>query len=325
MAASSDKSQLPKRRWFSLVAGGVAGAVEATTTYPTEYIKTQLQLQDGSGRVKFRGPIHCLTTTVRENGVLSLYRGLSAMIIGTASKAAIRFVSFERFKAFLVDEQGRLSGPRAMLGKDRMMMMMVMVIVTTVCPAAGMGAGVCEAVLVVTPTETIKTKLIHDQNQPQPKYRGLIHGVTTIIRTEGPMGIYRGLFPVVARQGANQAVRFSVYSSMKQWIQARQPANQPVHWATTFGIGMVAGTITVYATMPLDVVKTKMQGIGAKERYRNSLRCAYLVMKEEGLPAFWKGATPRLSRLIFSGGIVFTVYEQVLHLLNATVSDDIDA
>jgi solute carrier family 25 citrate transporter 1 len=129
----------------------------------------------------------------------------------------------------------------------------------------------------------------------------IIIGVTTIVRTEGPMGIYRGLFPVVARQGANQAVRFSVYSSMKQWIQARQPANQPIHWATTFGIGMVAGTITVYATMPLDVVKTKMQGIGAKERYGNSVCCALQVLKEEGLFAFWKGATPRLSRLIVSG------------------------
>ncbi|KAI9596999.1 mitochondrial tricarboxylate transporter [Syncephalis fuscata] len=279
MATSKEQSQIPKRRWFSLAAGGVAGAVEATVTYPTEYVKTQLQLQDG-GRTKFRGPIHCLTTTIREHGVFSLYRGLSAMIIGTASKAAIRFVSFERFKAILVDEQGRLSGPRAML--------------------AGMGAGICEAVLVVTPSETIKTKLIHDQNQPNPKYRGLIHGVTAIIRNEGPMGIYRGLGPVVARQGANQAVRFSVYSSVKQWVQSQQPANQSIHWATTFGIGMIAGTVTVYTTMPLDVVKTKMQGIGAKERYGNSVKCFISVFKEDGAFAFWRGATPRLSRLIVS-------------------------
>jgi hypothetical protein len=43
---------VPKRRWFSLVAGGIAGGVEATVTYPTEYVKTQLQLQDGAKGVK---------------------------------------------------------------------------------------------------------------------------------------------------------------------------------------------------------------------------------------------------------------------------------
>jgi len=31
-----------------LTAGSIAGAIEATITYPTEFVKTQLQLQDGS-------------------------------------------------------------------------------------------------------------------------------------------------------------------------------------------------------------------------------------------------------------------------------------
>lgn len=41
---------------YSLIAGGVAGAVEGTITYPTEYIKTKLQLQEAaaSGAVKVR-------------------------------------------------------------------------------------------------------------------------------------------------------------------------------------------------------------------------------------------------------------------------------
>jgi len=67
--------------------------------------------------------------------------------------------------------------------------------------------------------------------------------------------------------------------------------------------------------MPLDVIKTKMQGLKAKELYRNSFHCGWTVLKEEGLLAFWKGATPRLSRLLLSGGIIFTVYEQVMTAL----------
>ena len=32
---------------YTLTAGAIAGAVEAIVTYPTEFVKTQLQLQDG--------------------------------------------------------------------------------------------------------------------------------------------------------------------------------------------------------------------------------------------------------------------------------------
>ena len=36
----------------SLTAGAIAGAIEGTLTYPTEYVKTQLQLQNSSKQVK---------------------------------------------------------------------------------------------------------------------------------------------------------------------------------------------------------------------------------------------------------------------------------
>ncbi|KAL1925669.1 uncharacterized protein VTP21DRAFT_552 [Calcarisporiella thermophila] len=283
----------------SLIAGGVAGAVEATITYPTEYVKTQLQLQEANkgAPAKYKGPIDCLRTTVRTQGISAVYRGLSALVIGTAAKAGVRFLTFDAIANPLRDEKGRLTGTRSLI--------------------AGIGAGITESVLVVTPTETIKTKLIHDQNQPHPKYKGLVHGVTTIVREEGPGGVYRGLFPVMLRQSANSAVRFTVYSLLKQRVQIwlhLEPGKTPPAWAT-FGIGATAGVICVYTTMPLDCVKTKMQGLRAKELYKNSLDCFLKTLRNEGVLSFWKGATPRLTRLMFSGGIIFTVYEEVMKVL----------
>ena len=64
--------------------------------------------------------------------------------------------------------------------------------------------------------------------------------------------------------------------------------------------------------MPLDVLKTKMQSLDAKQNYKHSVDCLMKTVKEEGVLALWKGATPRLGRLIFSGGIVFAVYEEVI-------------
>ena len=51
-----------------------------------------------------------------------------------------------------------------------------------------------------------------------------------------------------------------------------------------------------------------MQSINARTDYGNSFRCAWLIYKQEGILSFWSGATPRLVRLLLSGGIVFTVY-----------------
>ena len=42
-----------------------------------------------------------------------------------------------------------------------------------------------EAIVIVCPMETVKVKFIHDQNQPNPKYKGFFHGVKEIVKQEG--------------------------------------------------------------------------------------------------------------------------------------------
>lgn len=101
----------------------------------------------------------------------------------------------------------------------------------------------------------------------------------------------------MARQGANSAVRFGVYSSLNDFVKSRLAPGTPVPATYTFGIGAIAGIITVYTTMPLDVVKTKMQALNAKQLYSGVVDCALKVFKNEGVLSFWKGATPRLARL----------------------------
>lgn len=58
------------------------------------------------------------------------------------------------------------------------------------------------------------------------------------------------------RQGANSAVRFTTYTTLKQSVQSRTRAGagQTLPSSVTFGIGAVAGLVTVYTTMPLEYV-----------------------------------------------------------------------
>ncbi|BGP35104.1 hypothetical protein JCM10296v2_006934 [Rhodotorula toruloides] len=291
MSRAGKKNESPH---LALVAGAFAGAVEGAATYPFEYLKTQTQF---AHRTDGKPPgLWAITKqTYARQGILGFYSGVGALVTGNALKAGVRFVSYDRFKQMLVDQDGRLSGPRSLL--------------------AGLGAGMMEAVFAVTPSETIKTKLIDDQKREVPRYRGLVHGTVSIIKEEGFRGIYRGLGPVAARQGANSAVRFTTYGTLKSFVSGNTRPGETLPAGVTFAIGAIAGVVTVYATMPLDVIKTRMQSLEARTQYRNSFHCAARIFSEEGIFRFWRGATPRLARLVLSGGIVFTVYEKVIVLI----------
>ncbi|KAF9508793.1 hypothetical protein BS47DRAFT_1350038 [Hydnum rufescens UP504] len=266
----------------SFIAGTSAGAIEAFVTYPTEFVKTRSQFaRKGVAR---EGPITIITSTLREKGLRGLYAGCGALVIGNAMKAGVRFVTYDYFKGLLQDKNGKISAPRSLL--------------------AGLGAGMTEAIIAVTPSETIKTKLIDDSHSSKPRFKGLIHGTSVIVKEEGIRGIYRGLFPVMARQGANSAVRFTTYATLKQFVQGNVRPGQALPSSLTFAIGGIAGLVTVYTTMPLD-----------SKKYRNSFHCAYRIFTEEGVMRFWTGTTPRLTRLVLSGGIVFTAYEAIMKVL----------
>jgi hypothetical protein len=57
------------------------------------------------------------------------------------------------------------------------------------------------------------------------------------------------------RQGANSAIRFTTYTTLKQSVQSRTRAGQTLPGSVTFAIGAIAGLVTVYTTMPLECVK----------------------------------------------------------------------
>ena len=64
----------------SFAMGALAACIAEATTLPLDTAKVRLQLQslaqDRSSR-KYRGPLHTMATMSREEGVASLYKGLS--------------------------------------------------------------------------------------------------------------------------------------------------------------------------------------------------------------------------------------------------------
>ncbi|XP_034398606.1 LOW QUALITY PROTEIN: tricarboxylate transport protein B, mitochondrial [Cyclopterus lumpus] len=284
----------------AILAGGIAGGIEICITFPTEYVKTQLQLDEKANPPKYRGIGDCVKQTVQGHGVKGLYRGLSSLLYGSIPKSAVRFGVFEFLSNHARDESGRLDSTRGLL--------------------CGLGAGILEAVLVVCPMETVKVKFIHDQTSANPKYKGFYHGVREIIKAQGIRGTYQGLTATVLKQGSNQAIRFYVMTSLKNWYKADDP-NKAMHPLLTGAFGAVAGAASVFGNTPLDVVKTRMQGLEA-HKYKSTMDCASKILRHEGVAAFYKGTVPRLCRVCLDVAIVFIIYEEVVKVLNVAWKTD---
>lgn len=275
-----------------IIAGGITGGIEICITYPTEYIKTQLQLDEKVK--KYNGIWDCGKKTVQQNGIRGLYRGLPVLVYGSIPKSAVRFGSFELFRREMADEKGNLSPGARLL--------------------CGLGAGISEAILAVTPMETVKVKFIADQRSANPQYRGFAHGVKSIVAAEGLMGCYRGLTATMMKQGSNQAIRFYVMETLKDKYRGGDPTKSVPKLLVGL-MGGFAGACSVMGNTPIDVVKTRMQSLEAS-KYKNTFDCARQILVNEGPAAFYKGTMPRMSRVVLDVAITFMIYDSFMELFN---------
>ncbi|KAI7465885.1 hypothetical protein KC357_g7514 [Hortaea werneckii] len=269
----------------SLLAGSIAGAAEASITYPFEFAKTRSQLRPDRIGGAPNNPLVLLRTTVAQEGIRSVYTGCTTLIAGTALKAGVRFLTFDTTQAMLADENGKLTATRRVL--------------------AGMAAGSMESIIALTPTERIKTALIDDAKGAR-RFNSPVHAATTILREQGIQGIYRGLLSTTIKQSATSAVRMGLYGTLREAYATRTGNSKPSS-AVSFAIGAIAGTGTVYATQPFDTIKTRAQAAKGE----SFVRAIAGVVQTDGIRGFWRGSTMRLGRLVLSGGIVFSVYEKV--------------
>lgn len=115
------------------VSGSLGGIVEACCLQPIDVIKTRLQL-DRSGA--YRGILHCGATVAKTEGVRALWKGLTPFATHLTLKYALRMGSNALLQSALKDsETGKLSNQARLM--------------------SGFGAGVLEALVVVTPFEVI--------------------------------------------------------------------------------------------------------------------------------------------------------------------------
>ncbi|KAI5078699.1 hypothetical protein GOP47_0006370 [Adiantum capillus-veneris] len=146
---------------------------------------------------------------------------------------------------------------------------------------AGSIAGMVEH-LAMFPVDTLKTRMqmMREAHGSGPTLVG--RTLMTILKTEGVLGLYRGIGAMALGAGPAHAVYFSVYEVAKENLGGNRPGHHPiVHGAA----GILATVASDAVFTPMDVVKQRLQLPG--NAYQGVIDCIRRTLREEGIKAFY--------------------------------------
>lgn len=171
------------------IAGSMAGLAQTVVCSPMELIKTRLQLQDKvpSG-VKYKGPVDCLKSIWRYEGLRGMYRGLGITAARDLPGFSSYFVTYE----LMVQTKNATSFHIMMAG----------------------GLAGAFSWVFTFPIDVLKTRLQMDGNGKDQKYNGIVDCFRKSYQNEGPGFLTRGLGSTLLRAFPMNAVCFLVVS----WI-----------------------------------------------------------------------------------------------------------
>lgn len=190
--------------FLSGMAGGIA---QISVMSPGDIVKVRLQCQTESKRggtnllkPKYRGPVHCLLSIIKEEGFLGLYRGALPLMLRDGPSFATYFLTYTTICEWLKDS-----------GKSRPDWSGVM-LAGGISGMAGWTIG--------TPMDVIKARLQMDGARETKRYKGFFHCISETARVEGAVVFFRSLGINCLRAFPVNMVVFVTYEVLTSFLQA---------------------------------------------------------------------------------------------------------
>jgi solute carrier family 25 2-oxodicarboxylate transporter 21 len=140
-------------------------------------------------------------------------------------------------------------------------------------------------------------------------YLGTMDCLKKIVKHEGVLALYNGLEATMMRQITWNAGYFGVIFQVK----AQLPAKPEL--LNNFIAGTMGGCVGTVLNTPFDVVKSRIQNsprTTSSLKYNWSIPSLFIVAREEGFWALYKGFVPKVLRLGPGGGILLVVYNALM-------------
>lgn len=267
---TSEKKTIPTGIQFAL--SGIAGCGATCVVQPLDLVKTRMQVAD---KKEYRSAIHCLQRVVSEEGFFALYKGVDAALLRQATYTTTRLGIYTKLNDVYRNQINTEPNFNARM-------------------AMGMVAGAIGA-FVGTPAEVVLIRMTSDGRLPPDKrrnYSNAANALKRITKEEGAMALFSGYLPTVKRAIIVNMTQLGMYSQSKSFL--KNEMNFPEGLQLHFMASMISGFLTTVTSLPLDIVKTRLQNAKGK---LNGADVFKEIIKIDGPLGLWKGFIPYFLRI----------------------------
>ncbi|XP_062007641.1 ADP,ATP carrier protein 3, mitochondrial [Rosa rugosa] len=279
---------------IDFLMGGASAAVSKTAAAPIERVKLLIQNQDEmikAGRLSqpYKGITDCFARTIKDEGLISLWRGNTANVIRYFPTQALNFAFKDYFKRLFNFKKDRDGYWKWFAGN-----------------LASGGAAGASSLLFVYSLDFARTRLANDgkaaKKGGERQFNGLIDVYKKTLKSDGIAGLYRGFNISCVGIIVYRGLYFGMYDSLKPVVLVGKLednffASFLLGWGITIGAGL--------ASYPIDTVRRRMMMTsGEAVKYKSSLDAFKQIIKNEGAKSLFKGAGANILRAVAGAGVL---------------------
>ena len=269
---------------------------------------------DETRRKNFTSTLDGLRKIARNEGLTSLWRGLSPTLVMAIPANVIYFTGYDHLR----------SGHRSPINKY---------IPDAYAPLMAGSIARVAAAVVVSPIEMFRTRMQAATSGGTSVFTETFVGLRKLVQSQGYTSLWRGLTLTMWRDVPFSGIYWWGYEAMRnQFTDLREPApsrarprsksrggeNHTATFVDSFAAGAISGGIASILTTPFDVGKTRQQvHAHATKAERSKLRpedrsmprFLYSILKEEGMAGLFRGWAARCLKVAPACAIMISSYE----------------
>ncbi|CAO2832935.1 unnamed protein product [Amaranthus hypochondriacus] len=280
---------------IDFLMGGVSAAVSKTAAAPIERVKLLIQNQDEmikAGRLSepYKGIGDCFTRTMKDEGIMSLWRGNTANVIRYFPTQALNFAFKDYFKRMFNFKKDRDGYWKWFAGN-----------------LASGGAAGASSLFFVYSLDYARTRLANDSKAAKKgggerQFNGLVDVYRKTWASDGLAGLYRGFNISCVGIIVYRGLYFGLYDSVKPVLLT---GNLQDSFFASFALGWLITNGAGLASYPIDTVRRRMMMTsGEAVKYKGSLDCFAQILKNEGAKSLFKGAGANILRAVAGAGVL---------------------
>jgi len=263
---------------------------------PLDLVKTLRQIDSKL----YKSNNQAWATIFRNNGIRGIFTGWGPTFFGYSAQGAFKYGWYEYFKKTYSD----LAGPEV-AHKYK-----------TVLYLSASASAEFLADIALCPLESVKVRM---QAAVPPVYSGTFNGLSTIIAKEGVSGLYKGLYPLWARQIPYTMMKFASFETIVEQIYARLPGSKndyskAAQTGVSFVGGYMAGILCAIVSHPADVMVSKLNAYRKPGEGFGTVTSR--IYKDIGFRGLWNGLPVRIVMIGTLTGMQWMIYVSLVLLKN---------